>query len=95
MDSGLDATHRPGMTASIEARAMQKLLDGQITQNLSSPSAKNISLCPWGKSVVSLRPSHPNEGRVAIVTNVAVRCGGREAREKTSACCADGEVVWF
>jgi hypothetical protein len=32
--------------------APQKLPDGQITQNLSSPSVKNISLCPWGKSVV-------------------------------------------
>jgi hypothetical protein len=26
--------------------------DGQITQNLSSPRAKNISLSPSGKSVI-------------------------------------------
>jgi hypothetical protein len=45
------------------------LPDGQITQNLSSPLAKNISLSASGKSVVSLRASHPNEGRIAIVTN--------------------------
>ena len=35
-----------------------------------------------------------DEGRVAIVTNVAVRCGGREGLRKTNAALADGEVVW-
>jgi hypothetical protein len=49
---------------------VQNQPDGQITQNLSSPLQKNISLPPSGKSVVSLRASHPNEGRIAIVTNV-------------------------
>jgi hypothetical protein len=29
-----------------------------------------------------IRASHPREGRVAIVTNVAVRCGGREGRSR-------------
>ena len=55
--------------------------DGQITENLSSPSHKNIPLNMSGKSVVSIRASHPKEGRVAIVTNVAVRCGGRRGHE--------------
>ena len=35
-----------------------------------------------------------DEGRIAIVTNVAVRCGGRECLRKTNAALADGEVVW-
>jgi hypothetical protein len=35
-----------------------------------------------------------DEGRVAIVTNVAVGCGGRESCERTNAALADGEVVW-
>jgi hypothetical protein len=61
---------------------MQKLPVEQISKNLSSPSAKNISLFPRGKSVACLGASHPNEGRVAIVTNVAVRCGGRKARDR-------------
>ena len=36
----------------------------------SSTVAENISLWPSGKSVVSLRPSHPTRGALAIVTNV-------------------------
>jgi hypothetical protein len=43
--------------------------DGQISQNLSSPSDKNISLPPSGKSVVSLRASHPRRGGSRVVTN--------------------------
>jgi hypothetical protein len=52
----------------------EKLPDGQITFGaqitLSSPSRKNIPLNPSGKSMLFLRVSHPNEGRIAIVTNV-------------------------
>jgi len=49
--------------------------DGQISfdeaqNDLSSPSAKNIPLNPSGKSALPTRPSHPKEGRLAIVTNV-------------------------
>jgi hypothetical protein len=51
--------------------------DGQITKSLSIPCCKNIPLNASGKSVILIRASHPKEGRVAIVTNVAVRCGGR------------------
>jgi hypothetical protein len=49
--------------------------DGQITQNLSSPSRKNIPLSPSGKSALPVRPVLARqEGRIAIVTNV-----GRDA----------------
>jgi hypothetical protein len=36
-----------------------------------------------------------DEGRVAIVTNVVVGCGGRGCCDETNATSADGEVVWF
>ncbi|WP_212500391.1 hypothetical protein, partial [Bradyrhizobium lablabi] len=42
----------------------------------ASAATKNIALPSSGKSVVQFRPSHPIEGRFAIVTSVAVRCGG-------------------
>jgi hypothetical protein len=35
-----------------------------------------------------------DEGRLAIVTNVAVRCGGRGDHERRTWFAADGEVVW-
>jgi hypothetical protein len=54
----------------VETSGATKQPDGQITQNLSSPLAKNIPLAPSGKSVVSLCPSHPTRGALAIVTNV-------------------------
>jgi hypothetical protein len=45
--------------------------NGSTLSLLSSPPPKNISLCPSGKS--SLEPRaipHPQEGRIAIVTDV-------------------------
>ena len=39
-------------------------------KNLSSPSCKNKSLAPSGKSVVQLRPSTATRGAIAIVTTV-------------------------
>jgi hypothetical protein len=43
---------------------------GQITQNLSSPSEKNIPLPSSGKSALPARPVlSRQEGRIAIVTN--------------------------
>jgi hypothetical protein len=75
MDSGFDASHRPGMTKQAD-KARQNDPPGK-SKNLSSPSDKNISLNPSGKSSLQVRPSHPNEGRVAIVTKRAVGCGGR------------------
>jgi len=50
--------------------AATKQRDGQITQNLSSPSDKNIPVVPSGKSVVFLRASRLTRGALAIVTNV-------------------------
>jgi hypothetical protein len=58
-------------TSSFKVR---KLPDGQISKFLSSPHAKNISLNPSGKSPLKIRPSRPQEGRLAIVTDV-----GRDA----------------
>jgi hypothetical protein len=40
------------MTTVRFVRDVQKLPVGQISKNLSSPSDKNISLSPSGKSVV-------------------------------------------
>ena len=42
---------------------------GKSPKSLSTPPRKNIPLNPSGKSVVRIRPSHPNEGRLAIVTD--------------------------
>src|ERR1700732_5338103 len=53
---------------------MRKLPDGQISKFLSSPNSKNIPLNPSGKSPLRIRPSRPQEGRLAIVTDV-----GRDA----------------
>src|SRR5882762_3053701 len=39
-------------------------------------------------------PSHPNEGRLAIVTKRAVGCGGRVACERRTQAVAYGEIVW-
>jgi hypothetical protein len=52
--------------------------DGQITDLLSSPVSKNIPLSPSGKSSLQVRaiPSR-EEGRIMIVTNVGMGCGGR------------------
>jgi hypothetical protein len=44
--------------------------DGQITESLSSPLRKNISVAPSGKSGVQLRPSTATRGAIAIVTTV-------------------------
>ena len=43
---------------------------GKSPETLSIPLAKNIPLNASGKSAALLRPSHPNEGRIAIVTDV-------------------------
>src|SRR5258705_13201903 len=59
-----------------------QLPDGQITKSLSIPPRRNIPLNLSGKSAALLRASHPREGRVAIVTNVAGRWGGRGMRTR-------------
>jgi hypothetical protein len=65
--------------------------DGQITRRaefLSSPPRKNIPLCRYPKSNLQASLSHPrHEGRIAIVTDVGMGCGGRglhHARESES-----------
>jgi adenylate/guanylate cyclase family protein len=102
--------HRSGIIgetpnlAAYSGRRKRGRPDGQITStllahNLSTPSRKNIPLNPSGKSALRLRPSHPNEGRLAIVTDVAVRCGGREGHERrtwparTAKSCGPGAPV--
>ena len=72
---------------------MQKQPVGQITKSLSSPSHKNIPLNPSGKSALPTRAVSPNEGRLAIVTNVRWDAVDAMAR-LTSVAFADGEVVW-
>jgi len=50
------------------------LLDGQITDLLSSPLRKNISVPAQPKSLLYPQPSRLIEGRIAIVTDA-----GRDA----------------
>ena len=50
---------------------------GQISKNLSSPSRKNFSLSPSGKSALPARAIPSRRGALAIVTNVGTGCGGR------------------
>jgi hypothetical protein len=60
---------------------------------VSSPFRKNIPVRALPKSLLHLQPSHPSEGRIAIVTNA-----GRDAVDVavslTNGTEADGEVVW-
>jgi hypothetical protein len=60
----------------------RQITSSSLARNLSIPSRKNIPLNPSGKSTLRLRLSHPHEGRLAIVTDVAVRCGGRDSHER-------------
>jgi hypothetical protein len=69
--------------------------DGQITQKLSSPLRKNISLNLSGKSLLQARPSHPMRGAGRDRHERAVGCGGRDSCERRTQLVADGEVVWF
>jgi hypothetical protein len=75
-------------------RVRQNNSTGKSPKSLSSPSRKNIPLNVRRKSVLYSARLTADEGRVAIVTNVAVGCGGRESYETTSVAIADGEVVW-
>jgi hypothetical protein len=56
------------------------LPDGQISDFLSRPLAKNFPLSPSGKSPLQARaiPAR-KEGRIMIVTNVGLGCGGRRS----------------
>jgi hypothetical protein len=70
---------------------MPKLPDGQISKFLSSPSSKNISLNPSGKSPLKMRPSRPQEGRLAIVTDVGRDAVDAAASARKRGCRA---VLW-
>jgi hypothetical protein len=48
--------------------------DGQISKSVSSPDPKNISLLRLVETALLIPPSHPTEGRIAIVTDA-----GRDA----------------
>src|SRR5450631_3952696 len=67
---------------NLHATAATKQHDGQISKPCPSPSAKIFRLTCRANHHYKLAPSHPNEGRVAIVTNVAMGCGGRLARDR-------------
>jgi hypothetical protein len=67
--------------------------DGQISQNLSSPFPKNISLVTSGKSLLQLRPSHPTRGALANVTNVGWDAVDADV-PLTNGAEVYGEVVW-
>ena len=45
--------------------------------SLISDFPKNISVPTYPKSDLELSPSHPTEGRIAIVTDAGCGCGGR------------------
>src|SRR5665647_1711727 len=67
---------------NLHATAATKQPGGQISKTCPSPSAKIFRLTCRANHHYKLAPSHPNEGRLAIVTNVAMRCGGRQTRER-------------
>jgi hypothetical protein len=81
------------MTNSKARAVSQTLPDGQISQNLSSPLCKNISVFPKCKSGYMICRLVPLEGRFAVVTNA-----GRDAVDAdallTNGAEADGEDVW-
>jgi hypothetical protein len=49
---GTHSRHPLDLDDDVEAAGATNRPDGQITQNLSSPHAKNISLSPSGNSVI-------------------------------------------
>jgi hypothetical protein len=66
----------------LKALSDLRLPDGQITSTFpllsaSTPSRKNIPLRDYPKSAIQPARSIPPEGRIAIVTDVGVECGGR------------------
>jgi hypothetical protein len=90
-------------TASSRRNALDKLaadglradlrLDGQITDLLSSPFCKNISVFCRPKSPAYSPPSRPSEGRIAIVTDAGWDAVDAEV-PLTNGTEADGEDVW-
>ena len=65
-------------------RALPILPDGQIGKNLSSPACKNFLLHLLSKSVASGGVPRPQEGRIAIVTDVGFGMRWTRGRRKTN-----------
>jgi hypothetical protein len=79
------------------------LPDGQITHGPFLPLVQSLlqKYSDFPKPQISLYPCHPVplEGRIAIVTDVGMGCGGRGSIRRTfgratNDAAADGEVVW-
>ena len=84
----------PARNSNHAALYAAKWHDGQITQNLSRPLAKNIPLSLSGKSVVLVCPSHPMRGALRTSRTRGGMRWTQKARE-THAPGAYGEVAWF
>src|SRR5450755_2985203 len=67
---------------NLAARVATKQPDGQISKACPARLRKIFRLTCRANHHYKLAPSHPNEGRLAIVTNVVMRCGGRLARDR-------------
>jgi hypothetical protein len=69
-----------------------------LTEDLSRRPIEKYSAFQNRQISVTRRLSHPAKGRLAIVTNRAVGCGGRCRRQMRrapdEAQAADGEMVW-
>jgi hypothetical protein len=60
-------------------RPRQNNPTGKSEKSCPALARKIFRLTRRANQRYQLAPSHPNEGRLAIVTNVAVGCGGRES----------------
>jgi hypothetical protein len=61
---------------------------------LSIPVSKNIPLRVLVDAALLISPSHPTEGRIAIVTDAGRDVMDAEGAADESTSLADGEVVW-
>jgi hypothetical protein len=90
------ATHISGYGSGVRRNDIAILIcpTGCFAIFLSTPVSKNIPLPVLVDAALLIPPSHPTEGRIAIVTDAGrdVMDAGGAADE--SAGSADGEVVW-
>jgi hypothetical protein len=95
------STSRPAARRLTHRRPVHRALDdesdhtnflnhcptGKSVRLLSSPSSENIPLLASPKSPLYPPPSHPlDEGRIAIVTDVGMGCGGRGGVARACGC---------
>jgi hypothetical protein len=81
LDSGFDASHRPGMTRGdiSDVRVKSNLSNGiKLFLPVQSPLSKIFRFAPAPNHFHTSRHPVPLEGRFAIVTDVGTGCGGRE-----------------